>query len=598
MKNVSIPVPSLGNFAPAAAPPFDIRTIDPTSMLTKLSMDLLPSDQLTVSGTLDVTAGPFSPNNTILGTVRGNNGQPASGDFLSFWPYLFIQRTAGQTPTGPSSLFYVSSSTAIGSPTAPVSLALPRLNSNPGSTVIAPASTTAVVLPDTTIVAQTTAVTVAGTLPLPIIDVIDTTGFSPTGLIEFSTSALVSYTGLTPTSFTGCSGGLGNIAVGDSVTQAQFVQFAPPVDITNVDTTGFPPTGVLLDLTTPGNPPITYTGITPTSFTGCTTPGFATLTNDTLYPETLLPQPIINVVSTAGFVPVGSFSIPSIGATVNYTGITPTSFTGCTTLSVSPLAPGQAVVASLVLPLSIINVGSTSGFTPTGSIFIPAIDATITYTGLTPTSFTGCTTTSTATLVPGQVVNQVVTSALLNLAPFGNPVRVGLSANQTVLDTFNLYGTDDPSVVSTAGGTLLFNLQGGGGQNSNTLVSAYQYVYVIRTGGFTVGSLFAWGADDPGVSGALNVGSLTVGDTAVNGNIGTPPLTAPQSVDIFSSFVLTQGTPGITATLPMPTSPTPGRIAFVSNSSTATAAITMYGVTITPGSGATFQWDGIEWISV
>jgi hypothetical protein len=397
MKNVSIPVPSLNNYAPSASPPFDIRTIDPTALLTKLSMDLLPTDQLTIYGTLDVTAGPFSPNSTLLGTVRGNNGQPVNGGFLSYWPYLFIQRTAGQTPTGASSLFFVSSSSAIGTPTAPVSTALPRLNTSPGSTVL----------------------------------------------------------------------------------------------------------------------------------------------------ET-----------------------------------------------------------ALTLPQAIVAVASTNGFTPTGSFFIPALDAVVTYTGITPTSFTGCSTSSTATMVLGQAVNQIVTSSLLNLAPFGNPVRVGLSGNQTTLDTFSLYGTDDPSVVSTSGGTLLANLQGAGGLSSFTLVSAYQYVYVIRTGGFTVGNLLAWGANDAGSGGAgstapINLASLAVGNTAVSGNFGTPPLTAPQSVDIYSSFVLTQTTGGdIIMTLPTPTNPAAGKIVFLSSASASTNNFLLYGNVISPGTGIVLQWDGSEWTTL
>ena len=254
MKNLSIAVPSFGNFAPAAAPPFDIRTLDASSILLKLSVDLLPTDQLTIYGTLDATATPSSPNLNLLGTVAGNNGQAISGEFVYYWPYLYIERTAGTTPTSPTSLFFASSATAIGTPNAPLTTALP---------------------------------------------------------------------------------------------------------------------------------PLTFF------------------------------------------------------------------------------------------------------------------------------------------------------SSLINLAPFGNPVRVGLSANQTEIDTFNLYGTDDPTTVGFPGGTLLASLQGGGAQGSNVLVSAYQYVYVLRTGGFTFGDLLAWGADDSGGGGGgttppINLGSLTVGNTMVSGNIGTPPLTAPR----------------------------------------------------------------------
>lgn len=361
-------------------------------------------------------------------------------------------------------------------------------------TTLAATPTTSIVLPEVTIVSPTTMVTTAAALPQSTIQVSNTSGFAPAGTIEIANGDPISYTGLTSNSFTGCTGGSGNINVGDIVLQVQTVVDAPPSTIVNVDTTGFPVSGTLLG----GPQPINYTGITPTSFTGCTTPPttFANLTNNTLFLSVQLPQTVINVASTVGFSTAGSFTIPFSSSVVNYTGITPTSFTGCTTSSLATLGPDQAVIEVLTLPLSVIDVTSTNGFTPTGALFIPAIGATINYTGITPTEFTGCTTTSTATLTPGLAINQVVTSGLLNLAPFGNPVRVGLSGNQTVIDTFQLYGTDDASVVSTAGGTLLANLQGGGGVNSNALVAAYQYVYVVRTGGFTVGNLLAWGASD------------------------------------------------------------------------------------------------------
>ena len=324
MKNVSLAVPSLGNFAPAAAPPFDIRTIDTTAILLKLSTDLLATDEITIYGTLDVTATPTSPNLVLLGTVNGTLGQPVSGSFLSYWPYVFIERTAGVTPTSPTSLFFACSAAAAGTPSPPLTTALPA-----------------------------------------------TTFFS----------------------------------------------------------------------------------------------------------------------------------------------------------------------------------------------------------------------------------------TLVDLTPFTNPVRVGLDANQTVLDTFEVYGTDDPSTTGFAGGTLIGSLQGGGfnATVSTVLISAYQFVYVMRTGGFTAGSLLLWGANDTasgggGGQGPLDLGSLAVDDTAVDGNIGTPPLTAAQSVDVYSSFVLDQVTPDVTATLPDPTNPTPGKVVFVSNDGA--TPITLYGANIAPEFGMSLQWDGLEWSPV
>lgn len=55
---------------------------------------------------------------------------------------------------------------------------------------------------------------------------------------------------------------------------------------------------------------------------------------------------VINVASTSGFPTQGSFTISSIGTTINYTGITATTFTGCVVQSSSgTMATGQTVTS-------------------------------------------------------------------------------------------------------------------------------------------------------------------------------------------------------------------------------------------------------------
>jgi hypothetical protein len=69
---------------------------------------------------------------------------------------------------------------------------------------------------------QQTTTTGATALPAATITVASTAGFDPTGSIRIGTGAgvqIVSYTGVTPTSFTGCSGGTGSFANGSLVTQ-------------------------------------------------------------------------------------------------------------------------------------------------------------------------------------------------------------------------------------------------------------------------------------------------------------------------------------------------------------------------------------------
>jgi hypothetical protein len=503
MINVSIQVPSLGNFAPASAPPFDIRTIDPSVMLTKLSKDLTASDQLSIFGTLDVTATPTSPNNVLIGVVQGNNGTPSNGSFLSYWPFVLIQRTAGSTPTSPTSLFYISGSTAYGSLTAPPSTALPRLNTNPPTATVSTGVTSAILLAQTTVLTAATSIAaVSDGLSLPQSDIFvnNSTGFPSAGnFLIPQINALVSYTGLTSTiEFTGCSTtSRAAMVLNQAVVYVQILP-QPALQVSTVQPPGvsFASSGSLYIPQV--NAFVSYTSVDTlnNTFLGCTTTSSAMLTNQVVIQNLALPQATITVGSTTGFTPTGHIYIPAIDAFIAYTGLTATTFTGCTTTSTATLGQGQVVQQVVLLPQSTIDVDSTLNFTPIGSLYDQNSGAVIAYTGVTPTSFTGCTTTSTAPLLPGDTLAQVVTSALLNLSPFTNPVRVGLDANQTTIDTFQLYGTDDPGVASTAGGTLLASLQGGGGTNSTWLVSAYQYVYVVRTGGFTAGNLLAWGSND------------------------------------------------------------------------------------------------------
>lgn len=54
-------------------------------------------------------------------------------------------------------------------------------------------------------------------LPQTVINVVSTTGFPPSGTILISGAVTVTYTGITPTSFTGCSGGTGTLFAGETV---------------------------------------------------------------------------------------------------------------------------------------------------------------------------------------------------------------------------------------------------------------------------------------------------------------------------------------------------------------------------------------------
>lgn len=122
------------------------------------------------------------------------------------------------------------------------------------------------------VVAKATSITTGGTLPLATIDVTSTTGFaSPSGtLFVGPTFQVVSYTGTTATSFTGCTGGTGSVIIGDIVAQTLLTTIpttnqANAVCMDNSNPTGFgtylAPTPVLDSADSPTYPTnLTSTG--------------------------------------------------------------------------------------------------------------------------------------------------------------------------------------------------------------------------------------------------------------------------------------------------------------------------------------------------
>lgn len=117
-------------------------------------------------------------------------------------------------------------------------------------------------------------------LPQGTINVASTTGFPTVGIIYVTTSAgiqTVTYTGVTGTSFTGCSGGTGTMSTGGGVGGGVATIAAgsngailPQGTINVGSTTGFPTAGILLVFTSSGYQIVRYTGTTGTTFTGCT----------------------------------------------------------------------------------------------------------------------------------------------------------------------------------------------------------------------------------------------------------------------------------------------------------------------------------------
>lgn len=181
-------------------------------------------------------------------------------------------------------------------------------------------------------------------------------------------------------------------------------------------------------------------------------------------------------------------------------------------------------------------------------------------------------------------------SALITMTTIGaENIRIGGARQQTAADVFDVWVSDDPALASSTGAKLAARITGGGGTLLiSAMVSGFNYAIVQRVSGTTAGNIIAAGVSPSSGGGVLNLTTLAVGDTAVNGPIGA--LTAAQSVDTYSEFLLTQTTAGVTATLPNPTDTTPGKFAKVNLAPASTNPLTMYGEVINPGDYQIFNW--------
>lgn len=187
-------------------------------------------------------------------------------------------------------------------------------------------------------------------------------------------------------------------------------------------------------------------------------------------------------------------------------------------------------------------------------------------------------------------------SALLTLTTLGaETVRIGTSRQMVVGDSFDVYASDDSALASLTGAFYAGRIYGGGGANVNNtvLVSGYNYAIIRRVTGSTAGNVIAAGVSPSAGGGNLNLTTLLVADTAVSGPIGA--LTNAQT-DPYSSFLLTQTTASVVATIPNPAVTTPGKVALVTNNDTSTQPIIMYGENIGVGATQLFLWDGSAWV--
>jgi hypothetical protein len=258
-------------------------------------------------GTLPITLvnqsiSSLSANRFFTGTsdttIVGNNSASLIYDGISgFWR---VYAGTGGAITGAGGLIQ----------SKWVEVVIDRVTTSTAWTVYSSSINAAAVLPTGTITVLTTGTTaVTPTLPGSPASLAATITNPQTLIIQSTTNdaQIVTYTGSTGTTFTGCTGGSGAIAVGNyvwngpvqtSVDAGSNGAILPQGTINVVSTTGFPASGIMLVTTTNGTQRVTYTGVTATTFTGCNggtgtmSTGGAIYNISTVSPHDVLTMPI------------------------------------------------------------------------------------------------------------------------------------------------------------------------------------------------------------------------------------------------------------------------------------------------------------------
>jgi len=157
----------------------------------------------------------------------------------------------------------------------------------------------------------------------------------------------------------------------------------------------------------------------------------------------------VTVASTAGFTATGSILIES--EVISYTGVTSTSFTGCTRAASGTTAAAHtgALGVSQYTTGVTINCTSASVFATSGTIYIDAEG--ITYSGKTATSFTGCTRAANGTTPNSHASGALISQFASTATGWGQAAPAGLGIGvQLRLWSQSNYGED-----------LVFNPRGG-----------------------------------------------------------------------------------------------------------------------------------------
>jgi hypothetical protein len=215
---------------------------------------------------------------------------------------------------------------------------------------------------------------------------------SEDGFVQLPSAALVGTFGA-GTAGTSIAYSVGSVVAATTIAAGSNGAALPQSTINVASTTGFPAAGAFyVDTASNGRQLITYTSVVSgTQFGGCAGGTGTLLTNQTVQfagllaldgsTTTLVTNQLL-ARDLRGY-SVHIMSGPNAGSTIQIS--SNTTFVGTTTI-----AAGSNGAA---LPQSTINVASTAGFPQSGRILIriSGADQLITYTGITASSFTGCT---------------------------------------------------------------------------------------------------------------------------------------------------------------------------------------------------------------
>lgn len=147
----------------------------------------------------------------------------------------------------------------------------------------------------------------------------------------------------------------------------------------------------------------------------------------------------------------------SVTSPIQTSGGTLTGWTEVTGNIVDPVTTTIAVLSNgQTLPQSTINVVSTAGFPASGTFLSPTAE-TITYTGISPTTFTGCTGGS-STLATGGVVSQPLKNTPLAPSAISYPGSGSAYINADPFDEYVIVsgGTVTAIAISRNGGTTYY----------------------------------------------------------------------------------------------------------------------------------------------